>query len=190
MAKSLFNAAQYEITQPVLRPGNYLAKIVRIEDEEKGQGNQFVCEFSAPEGKITQGFWYDHPTEAAERIGKNDLKRICIYTGNRDIDLQEDPRSWEPLKDKPIGIAVRRQKNKDGSFATYQKNGKTFDRFEIRFFGATKEELPAFDDEFNEDEEPAEENPRPVYSAEKNVIVGSKGGLHSAAQQEGDDVPF
>ena len=38
-SKSLFNAAQYEITQPVLRPGNYLAKIVRIEDEEKGQGN-------------------------------------------------------------------------------------------------------------------------------------------------------
>ena len=48
MSKSLFNAAQYEITQPVLRPGNYLAKIVRIEDVEKGQGNQFFCEFSAP----------------------------------------------------------------------------------------------------------------------------------------------
>ena len=72
----------------------------------------------------------------------------------------------------------------------YQKNGKTFDRFEIRFFGATKEELPAFDDEFDEDEEPVEENPRPVYSAEKNVIAGSKRWLHSAAQQKGDNVPF
>ena len=133
---------------------------------EKGQGNQFFCEFSAPEGKITQGFWYNHENETAERIGKSDLKRICIYTGNQDIDLQEDPRTWEPLKDKPIGIAVRRQKKKDGSFAKYQKNGKTFDRFEIRFFRETKEELPAFDDEFDEDEEPAE------------------------AQQEGDDVPF
>ena len=167
MAKSLFNAANHEISERVLRSGNYLAKITSIEDQEKGRGNQFVFKFLAPEGQIRQGFWYDHENEAAERIGKNDLKRICIYTGNRDIDLQEDPRSWEPLKDKPIGIAVRRQKNKDGSFATYQKNGKTFDRFEIRFFGATKEELPAFDEEFDEDEEPAEENLRPVYSTEK-----------------------
>ena len=187
MAKSLFNAANHEISERVLKSGNYLAKITSIEDQEKGRGNQFVLKFLAPEGQIRQGFWYDHENEAAERIGKNDLKRICIYTGNRDIDLQEDPRTWEPLKDKPIAIAVRRQKDKDGTWATYTKDGVTYDSYEIQFFASSKEELPEYNPRFDEiDEEEDEEDDAPAVKTQtpdvdqimKNV---SRGGSHEPA---------
>ena len=187
MAKSLFNAANHEISERVLKSGNYLAKITSIEDQEKGRGNQFVLKFLAPEGQIRQGFWYDHEVEAAERIGKNDLKRICIYTGNRDIDLQEDPRTWEPLKDKPIAIAVRRQKDKEGTWATYTKDGVTYDSYEIQFFASSKEELPEYNPRFDEiDEEEDEEDDAPAVKTQtpdvdqimKNV---SRGGSHEPA---------
>lgn len=212
MAKSLFNAANHEISERVLKSGNYLAKITSIEDQEKGRGNQFALKFLAPEGQIRQGFWYNHEVEAAERIGKNDLKRICIYTGNRDIDLQEDPRTWEPLKDKPIAIAVRRQKDKDGTWATYTKDGVTYDSYEIQFFASSKEELPEYNPRFDEiDEEEDEEDDAPAVKPQtpdvdqimKNV---SRGGSHEPAgfhadppagapnpkkePSDEDDVPF
>lgn len=212
MAKSLFNAANHEIRERNLRPGNYLAKIVNIEDVERGRGSQFVMEFLAPEGKIRQGCWYYHENETAERIGKDDLKRICIHTGNRDIDLQEDPRTWEPLKNKPIAIAVRRQKDKSGNLVTYTKDGVTYDSLEVQFFADSVEELPSYDPDFDEDEE--EETPAvapapkvKVPSTEEIVANVSKGGTHGpveisadppagapnfkgeAAQFE-DDVPF
>lgn len=170
MAKSLFNAANHEISERVLRSGNYLAKITSIEDQEKGRGNQFVFKFLAPEGQIRQGFWYDHENEAAERIGKNDLKRICIYTGNRDIDLQEDPRTWEPLKDKPIAIAVRRQKDKDGSWATYTRDGVTYDSHEIQFFASSKEELPSYDPDFDEEDDEYDGAPNPNYDEDAPAV--------------------
>jgi len=187
MAKSLFNAANHEISERVLKSGNYLAKITSIEDQEKGRGKQFVLKFLAPEGQIRQGFWYDHENEAAERIGKNDLKRICIFTGNRDIDLQEDPRTWEPLKDKPIAIAVRRQKDKDGTWGTYTKDGVTYDSYEIQFFASSKDELPEYNPRFDEiDEEEDEEDDAPAVKTQtpdvdqimKNV---SRGGSHEPA---------
>jgi hypothetical protein len=187
MAKSLFNAANHEISERVLKSGNYLAKITSIEDQEKGRGNQFVLKFLAPEGQIRQGFWYKHEVEAAERIGKNDLKRICIFTGNRDIDLQEDPRTWEPLKDKTIAIAVRRQKDKDGTWATYTKDGVTYDSYEIQFFASSKDELPEYNPRFDEiDEEEDEEDDAPAVKPQtpdvdqimKNV---SRGGSHEPA---------
>jgi len=187
MAKSLFNAANHEISERVLKSGNYLAKITSIEDQEKGRGNQFVLKFLAPEGQIRQGFWYKHEVEAAERIGKNDLKRICIFTGNRDIDLQEDPRTWEPLKDKTIAIAVRRQKDKDGTWATYTKDGVTYDSYEIQFFASSKDELPEYNPRFDEiDEEEDEEDDAPAVKPQtpdvdqimKNV---SRGGRHEPA---------
>ena len=187
MAKSLFNAANHEISERVLKSGNYLAKITSIEDQEKGRGKQFVLKFLAPEGQIRQGFWYNHEVEAAERIGKNDLKRICIYTGNRDIDLQEDPRTWEPLKDKPIAIAVRRQKDKDGNWATYTRDGVTYDSHEIQFFASSKDELPEYNPRFDEiDEEEDEEDDAPAVKTQtpdvdqimKNV---SRGGSHEPA---------
>lgn len=158
MAKSLFNAAHHEISERVLKSGNYLAKITSIEDQEKGRGSQLVFKFLAPEGQIQQGFWYEHENEAAERIGKNDLKRICTYTGNPDIDLQEDSRTWEPLKNKPIAIAVRRQKDKQGNWATYTtKDGTTYDSYEIQFFASSMEELPAYNPRFDEIDEEDEE---------------------------------
>jgi hypothetical protein len=212
MAKSLFNAANHEISERVLKSGNYLAKITSIEDQEKGRGNQFVLKFLAPEGQIRQGFWYKHEVEAAERIGKNDLKRICIFTGNRDIDLQEDPRTWEPLKDKTIAIAVRRQKDKDGTWATYTKDGVTYDSYEIQFFASSKDELPEYNPRFDEiDEEEDEEDDAPAVKPQtpdvdqimKNV---SRGGSHEPAgfhadppagapnpkeeTSDQDDVPF
>jgi hypothetical protein len=192
MAKSLFNAANHEISERVLKSGNYLAKITSIEDQEKGRGNQFVLKFLAPEGQIRQGFWYDHEVEAAERIGKNDLKRICIFTGNRDIDLQEDPRTWEPLKDKPIAIAVRRQKDKEGKWGTYTKDGVTYDSYEIQFFASSKEELPEYNPRFDEiDEEEDEEDDAPAVKPQtpdvdqimKNV---SRGGSHEPAEFHAD----
>ena len=206
MAKSLFNAANHEISERVLRSGNYLAKITSIEDQEKGRGNQFVLKFLAPEGQIRQGFWYDHENEAAERIGKNDLKRICIYTGNRDIDLQEDPRTWEPLKDKPIAIAVRRQKDKDGSWATYTRDGVTYDSHEIQFFASSKEELPSYDPDFDEEDDREEDAPAvKTQTPDANQILNkvSRGRNHEPAdfssdppagapnpEDQTDDVPF
>ena len=206
MAKSLFNAANHEISERVLRSGNYLAKITSIEDQEKGRGNQFVFKFLAPEGQIRQGFWYDHENEAAERIGKNDLKRICIYTGNRDIDLQEDPRTWEPLKDKPIAIAVRRQKEKDGSWATYTRDGVTYDSHEIQFFASSKEELPSYDPDFDEEDDGDEDAPAvKPQTPDANQIMNkvSRGRSHEPAdfssdppagapnpEDQTDEVPF
>ncbi len=181
-SKSLFNASKHEISERVLKSGNYLAKITNIEDQQKGRGNQFMLKFLAPEGQIRQGFWYDHEVEAAERIGKNDLKRICIYTGNRDIDLQEDPRTWEPLKDKPIAIAVRRQKDKDGNRATYEREGVTYDSYEIQFFASSKEELPSYDPDFDEeddDDAPAVKHQTPDADQIMNKV--SRGGSHEPA---------
>lgn len=190
MPKSLFNAANHEISERVLRSGNYLAKITSIEDQEKGRGNQFVLKFLAPEGQIRQGFWYDHENEAAERIGKNDLKRICIYTGNRDIDLQEDPRTWEPLKDKPIAIAVRRQKEKDGTWATYTRDGVTYDSHEIQFFASSKEELPSYDPDFDEEDDGEEDapavKPKSLFNADQIMNKVSRGGNHEPAEFSSD----
>ena len=189
MPKSLFNAANHEISERVLRSGNYLAKITSIEDQEKGRGNQFVFKFLAPEGQIRQGFWYDHPTEAAERIGKNDLKRICVYTGNREIDLQEDPRTWEPLKDKPIAIAVRRQKDKDGKWATYDRDGVTYDSHEIQFFASSKEELPDYDPDFDEEDDGEEDAPAvQLQTPDADQILNkvSKGRNHEPAEFSSD----
>jgi hypothetical protein len=189
MPKSLFNAAKHEISERVLRSGNYLAKITSIEDQEKGRGSQFVLKFLAPEGQIRQGFWYDHENEAAERIGKNDLKRICIYTGNRDIDLQEDPRTWEPLKDKPIAIAVRRQKDKDGSWATYTRDGVTYDSHEIQFFASSKEELPSYDPDFDEEDDGEEDIPAvKPQTPDANQILNkvSRGRNHEPAEFSAD----
>ena len=209
MLKSLFNAANHEISERVLRSGNYLAKITNIEDQAKGGGNRFVFRFLAPEGQIRQGFWYDHESEAAERIGKNDLKRICIYTGNRDIDLQEDPRTWEPLKDKSIAIAVRRQwDKKKNCWATYEKDGVTYDSHEIQFFASSKEELPSYDPDFDEEEDREEDAPavKPqTPDADQIMNKVSRGGSHEPAgfhadppagapnpkpQTVEDDVPF
>ena len=47
MLKSLFNAANHEISERVLRSGNYLDKINNIEDQAKGGGNRFVFRFLA-----------------------------------------------------------------------------------------------------------------------------------------------
>lgn len=187
MAKSLFNAANHEISERVLKSGNYLAKITSIEDQEKGRGSQFVLKFLAPEGQIRQGFWYDHEVEAAERIGKNDLKRICIFTGNRDIDLQEDPRTWEPLKDKSIAVAVRKQKDKEGNWKTYTKDGVTYDSYEIQFFASSKEELPDYNPRFDEiDEEEDDEDDAPAVKPQTpdvDQILNkvSRGGSHEPA---------
>lgn len=156
MGESLFNMAQHTIVERVLKPGNYLAKIVNMESRSVGRGKEFYLEFIAPEGRHREGFWYEHPTEDARRIGRDALKRIGICVGQPDLDLQKDPRTWEPLKHKPLGIAVRKEKNKDGSFVTWEKEGKTFDSYTIDWFAQTKEELPSYNpavDEINEDED-------------------------------------
>ena len=201
MGKSLFNMAEHTISERVLRPGNYLAKIVKIETKDVGRGSEFSIEFIAPEGRHREGFWYKHPTESAQRIGRDALKRIGMHVGHPDIDLQEDPRTWEPLKDKPIGIGVRREKHKDGSFVTWEKEGKTFDSYTIEWFAKTKEELPSYDPDFDEiDEDDDEEDLMPSADEIKNRV--SRGGSPPAGfsadppagapnpKDESDDVPF
>jgi len=187
MAKSLFNLAEHTIVERVLRPGNYLAKIVKIEIKDVGQGSQFYFEFNAVEGRHTEGFWYQHRNEDAQRIGRNQIKRIGIQVGESDLDLQENPNTWEPLKNKPIAIAVRREKDKDGSFLTFTKDGKTYDSYTIEWFAKSKDELPSYDPDFEEDDEddaPAVKPQTPdVDQIMKNV---SRGGNHEPAGSHAD----
>jgi len=207
MGKSLFNLAQHTIVERVLKPGNYLAKIVNIQARSVGRGKEFYLEFIAPEGRHREGFWYEHPSEDAERIGRDALKRIGMHVGHPDIDLQEDPRTWEPLKHKPLGIAVRKEKNKDGSFVTWTKEGKTFDSYTIDWFAQTKEELPGYNpavDEIEEDDDDEEDVEYFGPSADQIMNKVSKGNRPPAgapnpqdndsksgnAPRVEDDVPF
>ena len=175
MGKSLFNMAEHTISERVLRPGNYLAKIVKIETKDVGRGSEFSIEFIAPEGRHREGFWYEHPNEDAQRIGRDALKRIGMHVDHPDIDLQEDPRTWEPLKHKAIGIAVRRERNKDGSFITWTKEGKTFDSYTIEWFAKTKEELPSYDPDFDEIDEDDEDKEDVMPSADQILSKVSRG---------------
>lgn len=206
MGKSLFNLSEHTIVERVLKPGNYLAKIVKIETKDVGRGSEFSIEFIAPEGRHREGFWYKHPTESAQRIGRDALKRIGMHVGHPDIDLQEDPRTWEPLKHKPLGIAVRKEKNKDGSFVTWTKEGKTFDSYTIEWFAQTKEELPSYNpavDEIEEDGEDEDDVQHLGPSADQIMNRVSKGNRPPAGapnpkdESNGgeapiieDDVPF
>jgi hypothetical protein len=168
-AKSLFNMAEHQITQMVLRPGNYLTKIQSIKHELKDTGKQFVLEFANDDGRFTQSFWYQHDTsEIAQKIGRDKLKRIGIIQKAPSLDLTEDPRSWEPLQEYGIAIAVRRQV-RAGEVQKYfdQKNDVWRERFEITHFKSALHELPEFDQDFDEDDASTEEIPK-----------------------EGDDVPF
>ena len=135
-SKSLFNMANHQITQMVLRPGNYLTRIQNIKHEVKEHGKQFVIEFANDDGRLIQGFWYQHDTsEMAQKIGRDNLKRIGVIQKVPELDLTEDPRSWEPLQEHEIAIAVRRQV-RAGEVQKYfdQKNDVWRERFEITHF--------------------------------------------------------
>ena len=191
-SKSLFNMANHQITQMVLRPGNYLTRIQNIKHEVKEHGKQFVIEFANDDGRLIQGFWYQHDTsEMAQKIGRDNLKRIGVIQKVPELDLTEDPRSWEPLQEQEIAIAVRRQV-RAGEVQRYfdQKNDVWRERFEITHFKSALHELPEFDQDFDEDDESTEEMPRSVGFAENFVSTGSKEELQSVSQQESDDVPF
>ena len=87
--------ANHQITQMVLRPGNYLTRIQNIKHEVKEHGKQFVIEFANDDGRLIQGFWYQHDTsEMAQKIGRDNLKRIGAIQKVPELDLTEDPRSW------------------------------------------------------------------------------------------------
>ena len=188
MGKSLFNLAEHTIVERVLKPGNYLAKIVNMESKSVGRGKEFYVEFIAPEGRHREGFWYDHPSEDAKRIGRNQLKRIGICVGQPDLDLQEDPRTWEPLKHKPLGIAVRKEKNKDGSFVTWTKEGKTFDSYTIDWFAQTKEELPSYNPAVDEIEENEEDEEHLGPSADQIMNRVSKGNRPLGGAPDPEDI--
>ena len=55
--------------------GNYPTRIQSIKHEVKEHGKQFVIEFANDDGRLIQGFWYQHDTsEMAQKIGRDNLE--------------------------------------------------------------------------------------------------------------------
>lgn len=150
MANTILNAAEYQIEGGLsLKPGNYLAKITEMEIETTDNGKRVNFEFVADQGRKKEKIFYEHSNPDTQRIGRNDIKRICDFTGNPTIHLTEDPRTLEPLKNKPIAIAVR-TRIKNGAADTYTVDGKTYERRDITHYGFTLQELPEYDNDFDE----------------------------------------
>ena len=94
-SKSLFNMANHQITQMVFRPGNYLTRIQSIKHEVKEHGKQFVIEFANDDGRLIQGFWYQHDTsEMAQKIGRDNLKRIGVIQKVPELEFEKFRRSY------------------------------------------------------------------------------------------------
>lgn len=102
MANTILNAAEYQIEGGLsLKPGNYLAKITDMEIETTENGKRVNFEFVANQGRKKEQIFYEHSNPDTQRIGRNDIKRICDFTGNPTIHLTEDPRTLVPLKTSP-----------------------------------------------------------------------------------------
>lgn len=103
------NLADVEIkTNTILKPGRHVVKIVeaKVVSNEKNKTHQLELEYKNDDGSLRQWIILNHPTsEAAVRIGKEQLKKLLLLTGH---DGNEAP-SPDYFKGKNVGVGVKEE---------------------------------------------------------------------------------